>query len=141
MSFSMPPLKSKPEVPHSSVKNCGEYEVADVMLNGLSNVQANVDVPHPLMVSEAKYCKNRQNLNMTLLRNTQGLHAPLRIGMELKSARKIGRLPFLSSSNMMLETLTGRDIEIGPEDIFNQPEFIETMGQTHAVVERSLGLL
>lgn len=80
-------------------------------------------------------------MNMTILRNTQGLHAPLRIAMELKSAQKIGRLPFLQSSNVMHDVLTGRDLEIGPEDIFNTPEFLEVAGQPHAVVERSLGLL
>lgn len=80
-------------------------------------------------------------MNLTVLRNTQGLHAPLRIAMEMKSARKIGRLPFLPSSNIMQEVLTGRDLEIGPEDIFNTPEFSEIMGQPHAIMERSSGLL
>lgn len=61
--------------------------------------------------------------------------------MEFKAAKKIGRLPFLPSSNIMLDSLTGRDMEIGPEDIFNLPEFNESMGQPHAVIEKSLGLL
>lgn len=78
---------------------------------------------------------------MVMLRNTQGLHGPLRIGMELKAASKIGHLPFLPSSNVMLDSLTGKDIDIGPEDVFNTPEFREIVGQPHAVVERSLGLL
>lgn len=78
---------------------------------------------------------------MVMLRNTQGLHAPLRIGMELKAASKIGRLPFLQSSNAMFDSLTGRDVDIGPEDVFNTPEFREIAGQPHAVVERSLNLL
>ncbi|XP_045471280.1 proteasome maturation protein [Harmonia axyridis] len=141
MSFSMPPVKCKPEAPITSIKNHKEYEVADTMLNGLANTQACVDVPHPLMLSEANYSKHRNNLDMTILRNTQGLHAPLRIGMEIKAAKKVGRLPFLTSSNIMFNTLKGRDIDIGPEDIFNQPEFSEVMGQPHAMVERSLGLL
>lgn len=80
-------------------------------------------------------------MNMTILRNTQGLHAPLRISMELNSAKKIGRLPFLSSSNIMQDVLTGRDLEIGPEDIFNTPDFIEYGGQPHCVIEKSSKLL
>lgn len=80
-------------------------------------------------------------MNMTMLRNVQGLHAPLRIAMELKAAKQIGRLPFLPSSNIMSDSLTGRDLEIGPEDIFNTSEFQEVAGQPHAVCERSLGLL
>lgn len=78
---------------------------------------------------------------MVMLRNTQGLHAPLRIGMELKAASKIGHLPFLPSSNVMSDSLTGRDLEIGPEDVFNTSEFRELAGHPHAVCERSLGLL
>lgn len=78
---------------------------------------------------------------MTILRNTQGLHAPLRIAMEQKAAKKIGHLPFLPSSNAMLESLTGRDIEIEPSDVFNTPEFMEVTGLPHAVVEKSLGIL
>lgn len=78
---------------------------------------------------------------MVMLRNVQGLHAPLRIAMELKATKKIGHLPFLPSSNIMSDSLTGRDLEIGPEDIFNTAEFQEVAGQPHAVCERSLGLL
>lgn len=80
-------------------------------------------------------------MNMKMLRNIQGLHAPLRISMELNSAKKIGRLSFLSSSNVMQDVLTGKDLEIGSEDIFNTPEFMEYSGQPHAMVERSLGIL
>lgn len=80
-------------------------------------------------------------MDMAILRNTQGLHAPLRIGMELKSANKIGRLPFLQSSNVMLDVLTGRDLEIVPEDVYNLAEFKEVAGQPHAMVEKSLGIL
>lgn len=80
-------------------------------------------------------------MNMTMLRNTQGLHAPLKIAMELKAADKVGRFPFLQSSNIMKEVLTGKDIEIGFEDILGPPEFREIMGQPHAMVEKSLGIL
>lgn len=50
---------------------------------------------------------------MVLLRNSQGLHAPMRLAMELKATEKIGRLPFLPSSNMMKDVLLGKDEEIG----------------------------
>lgn len=52
-------------------------------------------------------------MNMVLLRNTQGLHAPMRLAMELKATEKIGRLPFLPSSHMMKDVLLGKDEEIG----------------------------
>lgn len=80
-------------------------------------------------------------MNMAVLRNTQGLHAPMRIAMEMNSAKKIGRLPFLPSSNIMMDVLTGKDIEMGPQDIFNLSDNYEYFGQPHAVVEKSLGIL
>lgn len=60
-----------------------------------------------------QYEKNHTRMNMVLLRNTQGLHAPMRLAMELKSTEKIGRLPFLPSSHMMKDVLLGKDEEIG----------------------------
>ena len=50
---------------------------------------------------------------MIMLRNTQGIHAPMRLAMELKTAEKVGRLPFLSSSLAMKDVILGRDEEIG----------------------------
>lgn len=50
---------------------------------------------------------------MLVLRNTQGLHAPLRMAMEIKAAEKVGRLPFLPSSNVMRDSLLGYDLDIG----------------------------
>lgn len=52
-------------------------------------------------------------MDMVLLKNTQGIHAPMRLAMELKATEKIGRLPFLPSSNMMRDVLLGKDEEIG----------------------------
>lgn len=54
---------------------------------------------------------------------------------------QIGHLPFLPSSNLQRDVLSGRHLDIGFEDILNTPEFCEVAGQPHAVVERSLGLL
>lgn len=88
-----------------------------------------------------QFIENRERMNMTMLRNIQGLHAPLRLTMELQATKKIGRLPFLPSSGFMSDVLTGRDEEIGFEDILNTVEFREQMAQPHAVVEKQLGLL
>ena len=92
-------------------------------------------------ISYVQFLQNQLQTQLTVLRNTQGLHAPLRLSMELKAADRVGRLPFLSSSNLMRDTLLGKDDEIGFEDFLNTAEFRETMGQPHAIVERSLGIL
>ena len=50
---------------------------------------------------------------MLVLRNTQGLHAPMKLAMEIKAAEKVGRLPFLPSSNIMRDVLLGYDEDLG----------------------------
>lgn len=54
-----------------------------------------------------------------MLRNVQGIHAPLRLLAERKAASKVGHLPFLPRSNLMLEVLDGRDELLTPNDIFD----------------------
>lgn len=76
-----------------------------------------------------------------MIRNHQGLGAQLKYMMELKSASKVGRLPFLPSSNVSRDTLLGLDEMITPTDVFGTPEFSEKMCQPHAVVEKSLNIL
>lgn len=143
MSFGLPSLIPKSTGPeHFEIKSNGSnYGLANPMVSGLSAIRQSVSCAHPLEASERNYQKNQERLNMTLLRNTQGLHAPLRMAMELKAAEKIGRLPFLPSSNVMRDILLARDQDIGYEDIFNTPEFREQMGQPHAVAENHLGAL
>jgi len=138
MSFALASIKVKPELSSNVTADVGEFGVPEVMKHGLTKT-INDDVLHPLINSERNHYKNRDAMNMAVLRNIQGLHAPLKIAMELKAAKQIGRLPFLTSSNIMHDVLTGRDLEIQPEDIFNMPEFQEISGQPHAMVEKSLG--
>lgn len=80
---------------------------------------------------------------MAMLRNTQGMHAPLRLAMEMKAVAKVGHLPCLPHHrhNLHLDVLTGRDTEIAFEDIFNNGEYPEISGQPHAMIEKHLGIL
>lgn len=61
--------------------------------------------------------------------------------MELNATSKVGRLPFLPSSNVSRDVLLGLDEMIQPTDIYCAPEFSEKMSQPHAVVEKRLGIL
>ncbi|XP_076244999.1 proteasome maturation protein [Calliopsis andreniformis] len=141
MSFGLPSLVPKPTVSEQFNIPDDNYGVANPMVSGLSATRQNIGYSHPLEASERNYQQNRDRMNMALLRNIQGLHAPMRIAMELKAAEKIGRLPFLPSSNMMKDVLLGRDEELGFEDILNTAEFREQMGQPHAIIEKNLGIL
>ncbi|KAH0956368.1 hypothetical protein HN011_009419 [Eciton burchellii] len=142
MSFGLPSLIPKSTKREQfEIKGGSNYDISNPMVSGLSAVRQNIGHAHPLEASEKNYQKHQDRMNMILLRNTQGLHAPLRMAMELKATEKIGRLPFLSSSNAMRDALLARDLDIGFEDIFNTSEFKEQMGQSHAVVEHHLGIL
>ncbi|CAK9832856.1 Proteasome maturation protein [Anthophora retusa] len=141
MSFGLPPVVPQPTVNDQFNVHDDNYGIPNPMISGLSATRQHIGYAHPLEASERNYEKNRNRMNMVLLRNTQGLHAPMRLAMELKAAEKIGRLPFLPSSNFMRDVLLGKDEEIGFEDILNTPEFREQMGQPHAVMEKNLGIL
>lgn len=80
-------------------------------------------------------------MNMAIMRNSQGMHAPLRIAMEVNACKKVGHLPFLPSANALHDSLTGKDLEVTFEDIYNTGEFREQMIQPHAMVEKKLNLL
>ncbi|XP_076181459.1 proteasome maturation protein [Ptiloglossa arizonensis] len=141
MSFGLPSVVPKPTVIEKFNVCNDNYGISSPMVSGLSTSKQSINNLHPLEATERNYQKNRDRMNMILLRNTQGIHAPMRIAMELKACESIGRLPFLPSSNMMRDVLLGRDEEIGFEDVLNISEFREEMGQPHAIIEKSLGIL
>ncbi|CAH1182651.1 unnamed protein product [Phyllotreta striolata] len=140
MSFALPSVKPRTTVPDSFSIQEDSFGGHDLMRHGLSSIKQNTQESHPL-ASQIKNEENKYKMNMTVLRNIQGIHAPLRIAVEMKAAKKIGRLPFLPSSNIMHDVLTGNDFDIGPKDVFNTSEFMELSGQPHAVMEKSLGIL
>ncbi|XP_034251082.1 proteasome maturation protein [Thrips palmi] len=124
-----------------SDNSVGFYGVPDVMTSGLTTRKALTIPAHPLEATERSFHDNKLRMEMNMLRNTQGLHAPLKMAMELKAAHKVGRLPFLPSSNLMADVLLGRDDQLSFEDFLNPVEFREEGGQPHAIVEKSLGIL
>ncbi|CAG4940978.1 unnamed protein product [Colias eurytheme] len=141
MSFGLPSVKVKPDFENNVPLHEGVFGVPNPMVAGIACTKNKLAVAHPLQVSEKNYHLNEEKMNMAMLRNIQGLHAPLKLSMEKKFSSKVGRLPFLPSSNFQQNVLTGRYLDIGFEDILNTPEMCEVAGQPHAVVERSLGLL
>jgi len=120
-----------------------EYEVQNVMVHGLgaNSKTAQVEVRHPLEASEKSFMLRKEQLDMAMLRKTQGLHAPLRLQMEKRSLAKVGHLPFLPRSNASLHALTGQDELIGFDDFLGHANEPEMMGQPHAMVEKNLGIL
>jgi len=121
----------------------GPYGVPDVMLNGFQagRASATMQLSHPLESSEEQWHDHKFKMDCAMLKNTQGLHAPLKLHMERHIASQMTRLPGMHSSNILLDTLTGRDESIGFEDFLNNPEDSEVMGHHHVLMEKRLGLL
>lgn len=127
--------------PHTVDIPQGQYGVPDIMLHGLQPGKTMEKAVHPLEHSEKHWNENKRMMDFAMLRNTQGLHAPLKLQMELHTAKRMTRLPGLPSSNIMLDTLTGRDDMLDFDDIFNSPFEAEEVGQTHLLMEKREGLM
>nr|CAB3265041.1 proteasome maturation protein [Phallusia mammillata] len=111
-----------------------EYGLQSSLRTGLKTVQNDMKLSHPL----EKPCK--QFVGPTTLRNSQGIHAPLRLQMEINAANKaITRLPCLPSSNFARDILDGNDDTICDGNMFSIEDF-ETIGDPHAMMEHRLGL-
>ncbi|XP_006824558.1 proteasome maturation protein-like [Saccoglossus kowalevskii] len=119
----------------------GNYGVQDTMVKGLGQVRSDLTPSHPLEFSESHFGSNETQREYSMLRNTQGLHAPLRLQMERNATKQIQRLPFLPSSNIAYNTLIGRDETIDFEDILNAPGDSEIAGDPHIVMEKRLSIL
>ncbi|CAN9506038.1 unnamed protein product [Ophioblennius macclurei] len=131
----------KDSVPVAGFCPQGSYGVQDSLRSGFTSVKNELIPSHPLELSEKNFQQNKDKMNLSSLRNIQGLHAPLKLQMEFRAARQIQRLPFLSSSHLALDTLRGSDESIGFEDILNDPGQSELMGEPHMMVEYKLGML
>jgi proteasome maturation protein len=54
-----------------------------------------------------QYFDKSTQMDMAILKKTQGLHAPLRLQMERNATLKVGHLPFLPRHNASFKVLTG----------------------------------
>ncbi|CAH3045649.1 unnamed protein product [Pocillopora meandrina] len=110
------------------------------MRTGFSNVKSGLITSHPLEGSEKNFLQNQELLDFKMLRNTQGLQAPLKLQMERAVASKIRRLPCLPSSMVALDSLLGTDESIGFDDFLNVQGDSEVMSDPHLTMEYKLGL-
>ncbi|CAG2103348.1 unnamed protein product [Medioppia subpectinata] len=109
----------------------------EMLINGFQSIRQRVVGKHPLEALEKTYQQRMDNQGFSLLKSVQGIHAPLRLIHERRAAQHMRRLPGLSSSNLMLDVLTGRDEEIGPQDYLNDVnETLEVMAPIHMLCER-----
>ncbi|CAH3127119.1 unnamed protein product [Porites lobata] len=133
-------LPSKVQPATEVRSSVGNYGVPDHMRTGFSNVRSGLTSSHPLEATEKNFLQNQEMLDFKMLRNTQGLQAPLKLQMERSVASKIQRLPCLPSSMVALDTLMGIDESLGFEDFLNVHGDSEVMSDPHLTMEYKLGL-
>lgn len=121
----------------------GHYGVPDSMMHGFqaSRAATSLQQAHPLQASEEQWLDHKLKMDCAMLKNSMGIHAPLKLKMESFAVSKMQRLPCLHSSNLMADILSGREEFLGFEDVLNNPADSEVMGQPHAMLERRMGLL
>ena len=91
-----------------------EYTTVDRLAHGLQSGRPQSGAEsHPAQAAAARQERLQAGRSSDWLRQVQGVHAPLRLSAELRAAGCVGRLPFLQSSNVMRDTLTGRDDTLG----------------------------
>uniref|UniRef100_A0A131XT79 Putative proteasome maturation factor ump1 n=1 Tax=Ixodes ricinus TaxID=34613 RepID=A0A131XT79_IXORI len=139
--MDFPPLRPTTSQSKPTTQENGAYGINDVMLNGFSSVKNNASTVHPLELSERNYKDNNLKIQLAMARSIQGLHGPIKLMAERKAASQVGRLPFLPSSNVMLDALEGGDETITFEDIYNEALEGETLRPPHMVMEKHLNML
>ncbi|XP_062577528.1 proteasome maturation protein-like [Saccostrea cucullata] len=140
-SIPYPSVRPQPDGSHEIKLPEGPYGVPDMMLNGIQSSRSKLGTVHPLEYSEKHWQENKVKMDFAMLRNTQGIHMPLRLQMERNVAQKVNRLPGMHSSHLMSDILSGRDEIIDFEDILNNPADCEAVGDVHLLVERKSGIL
>lgn len=97
------------------------------------NMPQKSNTEHPLMKTEQNFQKNLFAKDMNMLRNREGLHAPLKIFMEKNAFKHTGRLSFLQSAKPHLDCLSGEDEMIRFEDFLGASDYTELQNSSVAV--------
>ncbi|CAI8017117.1 Proteasome maturation protein [Geodia barretti] len=116
------------------------YGVQDTLRYGYSSARDEISPAHPLEHVLASHAVREEALRMQILRDAQGSGVPLRMQMERSIVSRVQRLPPLQSSMIALETLTGMNTRLAPEDIFNPPSEALVTVNTHSAMQRKLNM-
>jgi proteasome maturation protein len=105
-----------------------------------SSARDEISPAHPLEQVLTSHAVREEALRMQILRDAQGSGVPLRMQMERSIVSRVQRLPPLQSSMIALETLTGMNTRLAPEDIFNPPSEALVTVDTHSAMQRKLNM-
>jgi len=108
------------------------------LFQGLTSVKSTLTTGHILEKSETTHIDTRDKFHHHMARSVLGIQAPLKLKTEMQIANKIGRLPCLPSSCLMLDVLRGTNEDISFDDILNNPrEFGEIQVDPHLAMDKS----
>jgi proteasome maturation protein len=108
------------------------------LFQGLTSVKSTLTTGHILEKSEKTHIESNDKFHHHMARSVLGIQAPLKLQTEMQIANKIGRLPCLPSSRLMLDVLRGTNEDISFDDILNNPrEFGEIQVDPHLAMDKS----
>ncbi|KJE94241.1 proteasome maturation factor UMP1 family member [Capsaspora owczarzaki ATCC 30864] len=110
------------------------------MRHGLHQARDDLAPLHPVAFIQDTFDAHQDHLRLSMLGLTQGQQAVMRLNMERNILSRVWRGPGLPSSNIGLETITGRDDRIAWEDVLNDPNMSEVSPALHETAEARLRL-
>jgi len=128
----VPPTPSKSA---SVQETANTFGLHDNLQYGPRSISAEVNTQSDLRNRLQNWDETQDNVKLNMLRNAQGLHAPMRVLMERKIVSRNPHMPSLPQSNLHLDILMGRDETIEPSDIFDMCDTKQPL-DIHADMEK-----
>ncbi|KAI8985986.1 proteasome maturation factor UMP1-domain-containing protein [Pilobolus umbonatus] len=117
-----------------------EFGGHDTLRYGVRSIKTEVMPSHPLESRLDQWEESQWEMKLNLARQTYGMHAPIKMMMERSIVEKRQRLPILTSSNLHLDILLGKDESIDYEDYLNDASLSTDSIDLHAAMEHKLKL-
>lgn len=107
----------------------------DTLQYGPRSIATEVKTVSPIRHRLENWEQTQDNLKLTMQRNIDGLHAPVRLLMERKIVSSMAQMPTMPQSNLHLDILMGRDEILDVGDFFGGVE-MRTPQSIHAEMEK-----
>ncbi|KDQ54930.1 hypothetical protein JAAARDRAFT_134675, partial [Jaapia argillacea MUCL 33604] len=113
------------------------FGLHDTLQYGPRSLATEIKAPSVVKNRLENWEETQDNVKLTMKRNVDGMHAPLRLLMERKIVAANPQIPALSQSNLALDILMGRDEELDVGDFFGGMERGPTL-DVHNAMEKKL---
>ncbi|KAJ6243925.1 proteasome maturation protein [Anaeramoeba flamelloides] len=114
---------------------------SEFLENGLPNFKTQTLPKHPVEKIQINKQKSEREKQYNMLGKVFGSQYPLMLRLEEEIYSQPLRLPCLPSSYLSLEVFRGTDIEVEPEDLYNDPNKSPLIQPpVHQQMEQYLGM-